>query len=421
LIGSPLVIAEQARARINAVIGKLKQGEDLGASGLIKIPATLKEASVIITSCEVSPAHGTGTLLLRMFADSSDIISLRTSNFYDGTQDFGAAQHCLPLAQSSLPEIMSWVKWCLAGTRVRQIMVLPYLPADPLVALAVQEITGAALCTYVMDDKNVCADAIRDETMARLMEQSRLRLVISPEMRDRYAAKYGLDFYVVPPLVPESLLKREPVFPPEGTEPCRGVLLGNIWGQRWLDMLRSCLRGSGYVVDWYCNQKKPAGLAFDREEMAKDGVIFNEPVPELALPDLLARYPFALVPTDTLDGHSPPSVRAIAELSLPSRIPTMISMAHLPVLVVGSTQTCAARFVTRFGLGEVVPYEQGALTAALNRLTTTAAQAEIRARAAGLSGQLSAEGSASWIWQSLASGAPRDRRYEDLMPADSAA
>jgi hypothetical protein len=91
------------------------------------------------------------------------------------------------------------------------------------------------------------------------------------------------------------------------------------------------------------------------------------------------------------------------------------------VLVVGSTQTCAARFVTRFGLGEVVPYEQGALTAALNRLTTTAAQAEIRARAAGLSGQLSAEGSASWIWQSLASGAPRDRRYEDLMPADSAA
>ena len=418
MIGSPLVIAEQARARMQAVISKMQQGENVGVSGLVKIPNMLKEADVIITSCEVSPAHGTGTLLLRMFSASSHIISLRTSNFYDGTQEFGGAQFCLPLAQSAPPEILSWVKWCLAGTRVRHIMVLPYLPADPRVALAVQEVTGAPLCTYIMDDKNVCAEGIDDALMAKLLENSGLRLVISPEMRDRYAAKYGLGFNVVPPLVPESLLQREPVFPPPGTNPRCGVLLGNVWGQRWLDMLRGCLRGSGYMVDWYCNQKKPAGLTFDKAEMAADGIVFNEPVAEAELPDLLARYPFALVPTDTLDGHSPPSVQAIAELSLPSRIPTMICMAHLPVLVVGSPATCASRFVTRFGLGEVVPYEQSAIVAALARLTAPAVQEATRLRAAKLAAALTAEGSAEWIWKSLDQGKILDGRYDDLMPPD---
>jgi hypothetical protein len=403
---------------MSAVLGKLKQGEDIGASGLIKIPTLLEEADVIITSCEVGPAHGTGTLLLRMFPDSSRIISLRTSNFYDGMQTFGAAQYCLPLAQSSLPEITSWVKWRLAGTRVRRIVVLPYLPADPLVALAAQQVTGAPICTYIMDDKNVCADGIEDETMSRLLGQSKLRLVISPEMRDRYRSKYELDFYVVPPLVPETLLKRDPVFPPEHTDPRRGVLLGNVWGQRWLDMLRASLRDSGYSVDWYCNQMIPAGLVFDRAELAIDGIVFHEPVPEAELPPLLARYPFALVPTDTLDGYSPPSVRAIAELSLPSRIPTMIAMAHLPILIVGSPNTCAARFIERFALGEVVPYDQLAITDSLARLNQADVQSAIRGRAAELAGQLSAEGSGEWIWQSLALGKPQDFRYETLMPSE---
>lgn len=421
MIGSPLVIAEQARARMRAVLNKLNEGEDVGSSGLVKIGRSLKEADAIITSCEVSPAHGTGTLLLRMFPDSSDIISLRTCNFYDGTQDFGGMQHCLPLIQSSAPEILSWVKWGVAGVRVRRIMVLPYLPADPLVALAVQEVTGAPLCTYIMDDKNVCADGIDDGLMARLLEKSRLRLVISPEMRDQYAAKYKLAFYVVPPLVPESLLRRAPVFPPPDVELHHGVLLGNVWGQRWLDMLRTCLRGSGFAVDWYCNQKNPAGLTFDRGEMARDGIIFHEPVTESELPALLARYPFALVPTDTLDGDSPPSVRAIAELSLPSRIPTMIAMAHLPVLVVGSPATCGARFVIRFGLGEVVAYEQSEIVAALARLTTDTEQSAIRGRAAKLAGELSAEGSGNWIWRSLEQGEPCDMRYEQMMPAETVA
>ncbi len=421
MIGSPMVIAQQARARMQAVMAKLQSGESVADAGLVDNRYRPAHADVIITACEVSAAHGTGTLLLRMFTDDSEIVSLRTANFYDGEQAFGAAKFCLPLAQSSRPEIMSWVKWCLVGTKVRRILVLPYLPADPLVALAVQEVTGAPMCTYIMDDKNVCADGIDDGLMDRLLEASTLRLVISPEMRDAYAKKYRRSFFVVPPLVPEHLLRREPVAPHSGIDTTRGVLIGNMWGQRWLDLLRATFRGTGFKVDWFCNQKTPAGLVFDRDEMRGDGITFNEPVPEASLPELLRNYAFAVVPTDLLDGASPPSVRAIAELSLPSRIPTMVAMSHIPVLVVGHPDTCAARFVNRFSLGAVVPYQAEAVSEALQSLCAPATQIAIRGRAARLAGQLSAAGSADWIWRSLANGAPCDLRYETLMPPEAVA
>jgi len=150
VIGSPLVIAQQARARMESMLAVLKEGGAAAAIHRSSTPPMPATADVIITACEVSPAHGTGTLLLRMFPDTSEIVSLRTSNFYDGNQTFGAAQLCLPLAQSARPEITSWLKWHFAHTRVRRILALPYLPADPLVAITLQAITGAPLCTYIM-------------------------------------------------------------------------------------------------------------------------------------------------------------------------------------------------------------------------------------------------------------------------------
>jgi hypothetical protein len=165
------------------------------------------------------------------------------------------------------------------------------------------------------------------------------------------------------------------------------------------------LRDSGYQVDWYCNTKDPLFLTFDRADMERDGIRLQPPIPENRLPEVLQRYPFAVVPTDTLDGRSAPAVQAIAELSLPSRIPTIVATSHLPV------------FVSRFEIGETVPYDHHAVGAALDRLTRPATQAAIRNRAAILSRSLSAKGSAEWIWRSLAAGKPCDLIYENLMPA----
>jgi hypothetical protein len=281
-----------------------------------------------------------------------------------------------------------------------------------------KELFNAPLCTYVMDDKNVCAEGISDELMQELLAKSELRLVISPEMRGAYEKKYGMKFWLMPPLVSEEIIQRRCCALSPDVSLHRGVLLGNIWGQRWLDMLRATFRNSGYQVDWYCNQKKPADLTFDPQEMERDGIRFMQPVKEADLPGVLAKYPYAIVPSDTLDGQSSPSVQAIAQLSLPSRIPTILTTSHLPFLVLGHPETAAARFVERFELGEVVPYETSAVQAALQRLSNGETQSQIRARAAELTSSFSSHGSADWIWSSLAAGQACDGRYEKLMPAD---
>jgi len=412
MVASPLVMAEKARARLKSVVTSLRdQPED------VKATALPNEADVVVTPCEVNQLHGTGTLLFRLFPDFSSIISLRTSNFYDQPSTFAAANFCLPMGQSTRPEIAAWIKWWLHGTRVRRVICFPYLPMDPVVAIVLKELFHAPLCTYIMDDKNVCAEGISDDLMRELLSKSELRLVISPEMGGAYEKKYGMKFWLMPPLVPEEIIQRRPCALRPGLSLQRGVLLGNIWGQRWLDRLRETFRHSGYQIDWYCNQKKPAGLIFDLQELEQDGIRLMEPVNEADLPGVLSQYPYAIVPSDTLDGESSPSVQAIAELSLPSRIPTMLATSHLPMLVLGHPDTSAARFVRRFELGEVAPYETSAVQAALQRLSDGPTQNQIRARAAELTPSFSSLGAADWIWSSLAAGQACDGRYEKLMAA----
>ncbi len=397
----------------------MQEGRTPELNGQVNITHLPNPADIVTTAAEVNELHGTGTLLFRLFPDSSSIISLRTSSFYDGEQAFGAASYCLPLSQASRPEVYSWVKWYLSGTQVRRVLTIPYLPTDPLVSLAVKDQFHVPLCTYIMDDKNVCDDGISDELMEELLSKSDLRLVIGPEMRDAYEKKYGMKFWVLPPLVPEELIHRNALPLPGQIDLRRGVLLGNIWWQKWLDMLRSTFRESGFQIDWYCNQKDPIFLEFNRDELERDGIRLRDPIPEARLPEILQQHSYAVVPSDTFDGNSPHSVRAIAELSLPSRIPTIVATSHLPLLVLGHPDTCAAAFVRRFALGESAPYEREAVSSALNRLTRPETQLAIRNRAAILSRSLSAKGSADWIWRSLEAGRACDLTYEELLPSQA--
>jgi hypothetical protein len=418
MIGSPLLIAEKARARMHAILsGQADAADFIEEVDLSNLPDS---TDVLITACEVNSLHGTGTLLLRIFTDQRSIISLRADDFYDGIQDFGCVKLRLPLAKAARPVIAAWLTSSLVGVNVRRVLCVPYTPAEATLALAAQDVLGAPLCVYIMDDKNVCADGITDDLMRELLDRSSLRLVIGPEMRDVYEEKYGVPFWVMPPVVADHIIKREAAPSGSGIDPPRGVLLGNVWGQRWLDMLRGIFRGAGVTIDWYCNQLNPPGLEYDRDELAADGILQQNPIAEDDLPKVLGEYAFAVVPTDTLDGLSPPSVRAIAELSLPSRMVTMMGTSHLPMLVIGSPATCAARFVERFDLGTIAPYDRATVLASIEALTTADRQADIRARAAQLSGQFTAAGASDWIWRSLDAGRPITSTYEDLMPRRSA-
>jgi hypothetical protein len=414
MIGSPLLIAEKARGRLQAILsGQVDAAESIEDIDLSSLPDS---TDLVITACEVNSLHGTGTLLLRIFPDQKSIISLRSEDFYDGVQDFGCVKLRLPLAKAARPVIAAWLKSSLVGVNVRRIICVPYTPAEATLALAAQDVLGVPLGVYIMDDKNVCADGISDDLMRELLDRARLRLVIGPEMRDVYEAKYGMPFWVMPPVVADHIVKRGATPLPPGIDLRRGVLLGNIWGQRWLDMLRRIFRGTGVTIDWYCNQLNPPGLEYDRDELAADGIVQRDPIAEDDLPKALGEYAFAVVPTDTLDGLSPPSVRAIAELSLPSRMVTMMATSHLPMLVIGSPATCAAGFVQRFGLGNVAPYDRAAVLASVENLINPDRHSDIRSRAAQLSEQFTAAEASDWIWRSLDAGQPITSKYEDLMP-----
>jgi hypothetical protein len=313
-------------------------------------------------------------------------------------------------------EVSSTIQIYMNGAKVRRALCIPYLPGEAVVSLAVKELYGMPLCTYVMDDKNVAADGISDALMEELLAKSDLRLVIGPEMRDAYEQKYGMKFWVVPPLVSEEVIRTTLTSSPSEAEGERGVLLGNIWGQRWLDLLRKAFRGTGRKVDWYCNIKDPKMLNFDRDAMEQDGIRLMEPVLEADLPSTLCRYSYAVVPTDPLDEQSPEAVAAIARFSLPSRIPTLVATSQLPILVIGSPDTSAAGFVERFQLGRITPYDSQAVLSAVDYLLDPKVQREIRERSLALSRNFTARNAADWIWRSLEQGMPCDMRYEALMP-----
>jgi len=99
---------------------------------------------------------------------------------------------------------------------------------------------------------------------------------------------------------------------------------------------------------------------------------------------------------------------------LPGRILFTAATSYTPVLVVGSEKTCAARFVKHFGIGETSPYDGDALRAAMERLASPHAQAEMRRNAAAIAPLLSDRGVGEWLERSIELGRPADPRFEKI-------
>jgi hypothetical protein len=189
-----------------------------------------------------------------------------------------------------------------------------------------------------MDDQNVLAGGIPDDWMRELLAKSDMRLAISPQMRAAYEQKFQLRFWFVPPLADEQWIPPSlcplPVDAPRG----EGVMIGNVWSERWLNLLRDTVRGSGVTLQWYCN-----GNAAWREELLRDSIVQRDRLPDDELVARLRQSWFAVVPTGTMDAQD--DRRFLSQLSLPSRIIHLLATSHVPIIVLGSRQTTAARFV----------------------------------------------------------------------------
>jgi FkbM family methyltransferase len=287
---------------------------------------------------------------------------------------------------------------------------VPFLPDELISALALKELFNAPLCTYLMDDNNIYSRGIPERLMREALAKSELRLAISPEMRDAYEIKYGLKFWVLPPVVKQEAVQTQPqLFASEDPKMCPGVLVGSIWSQRWLELLRRTVRDAGLKVHWYGNAQAP-WLNVTRAELMQDGIVDCGFLPESELAERLRDYPYALVPSGSLDEYD--DRPEIARLSLPTRLPFLLAASHTPMLVLGSPGSAAARFLDRFQVGSVLPYDGAQLRRSVVGICRQDTQSALRRQAAHHATLFSAAGLDQWIWQSLERGEPSDERFE---------
>lgn len=366
----------------------------------------------VVSHCEVNDRHGVGVLLRTLFGAGGEVVAVRSRDDYGGRQEFGACAVRVRHRRGSRGAARRRVARALRGVEIRRVLCVPYYPDDVTTAIALHD-GGAPLVTWIMDDQNILEPSIPDELMAELLAKSGVAFAISPELRDAYAAKYRRPIWLAPPLV-----AADRVGPPGGEDvPATGrpMIIGNIWGARWYQDLRRTVRGTGVRLDW----SSPAGLAtfwkgFDRAALAADGVDAVGALPEPEFVERLRAAPFVVVPSGTLDEVD--DRPGISRFSLPSRIVFAVAAAHAPVIVLGSPDTAAARFVAAHGLGAVAPYEPDAFRATVAELTTAEAQRRVRLRASGIAGRFSADGAVEWLWRSLEAGAPADDRFESIAP-----
>jgi len=360
---------------------------------------------IIVSANEINENQGVGVLLKRIFPDTGGIVSLRTTNLYGGEQDFGVHNFCLDVRGCSYGEILLKIQNLFVHLKPKRVLVIPYFVEDFYVATAIKSLFQVPVCTYLMDDQNVYVNAVEDEAVQKLLDSSDLILGISLPLCQAYEKKYRQKIWFIPPLV-ESYL-----FPPEIVMPDlmgRGVLIGNIWSQNWLEKLRQLCRESQIKIDWYGNPNRQ-WLQFQEEELAQDGIFFQGYCPQADLINHLRQAPFALVPTgSSAEEEDRPE---FSYLSLPSRIPFIVAAANTPILVVGQKDSAAAKFVQEFDLGSVCDYAAASFLTEIAKLHTYNYQLKLRQASHQLASSLKADHFDDWLWRSLEQGKPIDDRF----------
>ncbi|MCX6376602.1 MAG: hypothetical protein NTU88_11315 [Armatimonadetes bacterium] len=345
-------------------------------------PSPWEPIDVVVSLNEINDRHGTGPLVKRVCGTRHPVFSIRSRDDW-GVHDFGRWNARISQQGCSRPECFLNVLSVLGGRKVRNVLCVPFLVDEIMTSIAIKEAFDARLCVWVMDDQNVAATVVPDDAVRELLEKSSLRLATHPELRLAYERVPGLR---------------------------TGALLGSFWDQVWFDRLCSILARLDWKIDWYGNNQSP-WFKFPPKMLTRAGITAFGVIPEEQLAVELRRYPFVIVPVGALDGKE--SNTGVASLSLPGRILFSAAASHTPVLVVGSENTCGARFVKHFGIGETVPYEADAVGAAMERLSAPDAQRRMRANAAAIAQSFSDRGVPEWLEASIESGCLADRRYED--------
>lgn len=383
-------------------------GATLAAPGAA--PKTGKGVDLIISPNELNHHHGTGVLINRIF-QSSTSLNIRSRDDYPDKGPF--TSRVVKAEGCARPEVFAMCMEAMAGQSVRRILCVPYYPEDFLIAIACKSILGVPMAVWLMDDSVIHNTATDPDLAAELFSLADIRFVISAEMRDAYESKFQIKFHMLPPTVGAGSLENTP--PPDFSANLHAktcAMVGNIWGKAWFRDFLGLVRDSGWTVHWFGKGSACPWLETTPDELRKHGIVEMGFVPEEALAARLAAYPFAILPTGT--GGDDDDRKNVTLLSLPTRVPFLMAAARIPLLVAGSSASCCARFVRRFGIGVSSDYEAEAFAAGIARLTDSGFNAECRSNCGKHAPGFSDEGLASWIWQSCAAQVPVNDRFETM-------
>jgi hypothetical protein len=372
---------------------------------------SLEGATLLITHAQVSNRHGTGSLLSKIFAREHALITFYSRDYFPQSELAGLSLHVPHHETSSISAAKSKVAVLLGKSTIRRIFCVPFYPDDVVSALAAQELTGAPIVSYVMDDQNVFTEGISDPLMRSLVQASTLRFVISDTLREGYSSKYGVPFWILPPVASSQYFVPE-TYEYAKNNPPKGVLIGNLWNPDIINQFRQTIQESGLEVAWYGNAGKPF-YDLDSAELAKEGIILHPHLSDEPLVQALRTFDYAIMPSGPLDG-SDASHDWLFRASLPSRLIYLMTTTNLPIIVLGHPETAAAKFITKFELGACCQYDGASFRSAVLAVTSPEISAKINRTARNIAPSFASEPVAAWIWASLDKGAPADDRYERL-------
>ena len=362
------------------------------------------ERALVVASSENCQKHGAGVLIKRFFTGHAGTITLRPFTFYEGMEEVGSTHLCVPFQNLSAAETQTRLRRLLLPYAVRHVLCVPFRREECLYALAAQAVTGARLCTYVMDDRNVLIPDNDDELLEELFRRSSLRLAISSELQMAYSIKFNHDFDVMPPIVVNRDARRTNRWTTKLRPANHCALVGNVWTEGQMKQLAGFVARTGLVVDWYGRQ---ASAVF-----AAPGIRMMGFVPESDLADCLSEYPFVLVPSGMLDGSE--DNEWLTRLSLPSRI-VFLLQTQTPILVLGSKDTCASRHVAQLGIGRSMAYSHPAPAEVLREFTAPAARARHLKNAERAADGFVMPEAGRWIWDSTDAGRALDAPFHAFM------
>jgi hypothetical protein len=371
---------------------------------------------LLITATETNDRHGVGIMLQRMFRDSSEFVCVRTTSLYGGEEPFGSSHHELCSTSLRTDQLRQHLEAIMRLYRIRRILCVPFYREEFMHAVLAKEITGSPLCTFIMDDQNIFAREVPDHRVRQLLNKSDLRLGISAELCAAYQAKYGLEFQLLPPLLERHELVVPNYWSPEANEPPRLAMVGNVWTATRFERLLSILRETGFHVDWFGRGPEASWLPGEPGTWEQSNLHCLGFLPEEDLIAALSSYLAVIIPSGS--GGADDDNLAFTRLSLPSRLLFLHARTETPVLLLGSEQSAAGRFITRHGTGLCCNYDAHEVRAAVTELAKETTRRRAQSALRRIASALILPNAGEWLWQTLASGVGGPAPFRELFPPD---